>query len=54
LTKFVFALEDKGFVNIETMEILLRKILVRRGKTRPEQRMPCHTGWLVFATKVFP
>ncbi len=52
LTKTVFALEEKGFINIETMEILLRKILVRRGKTRPEQRMPSHTGWLVFATKI--
>jgi len=54
LTRTVFTLEEKGFINIETMEILLRRILVRRGKTRPEQRMPSHTGWLVFATKVFP
>lgn len=52
LTKTVFTLEKKGFVNIETMEILLRRILVREGKTRPEQRMPSHTGWLVFATKI--
>jgi len=52
LTKTVFTLEDKKFINIETMEILLRRILVRRGKTRPEQRMPSHTGWLVFATKI--
>ena len=54
LTRTVFTLEEKGFINIETMEILLRKILVRRGKTRPEQRMPSHTGWLVFATKIYP
>lgn len=54
LTKTVFTLEEKGFTNIESMEILLRKILVRRGKTRPEQRMPCHTGWLVFASKIIP
>jgi len=52
LTKTVFTLEEKGFINIETMEILLRRLLVRRGKTRPEQRMPSHTGYLVFATKV--
>ena len=52
LTRTVFTLEEKGFINIETMEILVRKILVRRGKTRPEQRMPSHTGWLVFATKI--
>jgi len=51
LTKTVFTLEDKDFINIETVEILVRKILVRRGKTRPEQRMPSHTGFLVFATK---
>ena len=51
LTKTVFTLEDFGFINIETVEILVRKILVRRGKTRPEQRMPSHTGWLIFATK---
>lgn len=54
LTKTVFSLEEKGFVNIETMEVLVRKILVRRGKTRPEQRMPSHTGWLVFGTKTLP
>jgi len=52
LTRTVFTLEEKGFINIETMEILVRRILVRRGKTRPEQRMPSHTGWLVFATKI--
>lgn len=53
LTQTVFTLEEKGFINIETMEVLLRRILVRRGKTRPEQKMPSHTGWLVFATKIF-
>lgn len=52
LTKTVFSLEEKGFINIESMEIFLRRILVRRGKTRPEQRMPSHTGYIVFATKV--
>lgn len=53
LTKMVFTLEEKGFTNIESLEMFVRKILVRRGKTRPEQRMPSHTGWLVFATKIF-
>jgi tRNA (adenine57-N1/adenine58-N1)-methyltransferase len=52
LTRTVFTLEEKGFINIETVEVLVRRILVRRGKTRPEQRMPSHTGWLVFATKI--
>ncbi|MBN3040713.1 MAG: tRNA (adenine-N1)-methyltransferase [Candidatus Omnitrophica bacterium] len=52
LSRTVFSLEEKGFINIESMEVLVRKILVRKGKTRPEQRMPSHTGWLVFATKI--
>ncbi len=51
LTQTVFTLEDMGYVRIETIEILTRRILVRRGKTRPEQRIPSHTGFLVFATK---
>ncbi|MFH1772152.1 MAG: tRNA (adenine-N1)-methyltransferase [Candidatus Omnitrophota bacterium] len=54
LTRMVFTLEEKGFVNIESMEVFVRKILVRRGKTRPEQRIPSHTGFLVFATKTLP
>ncbi|MBP7087926.1 MAG: tRNA (adenine-N1)-methyltransferase [Candidatus Omnitrophica bacterium] len=52
LTKTVFTLEEKKFINIESMEIHLRRILVRKGKTRPEQRMPSHTGWIIFATKI--
>lgn len=52
LTKTVFSLEERGFVNIESLEVFTRKILVRRGKTRPEQRIPSHTGWLVFASKI--
>jgi len=52
LTRTVFTLEEKGFIDIETVEVQVRRILVRRGKTRPEQHMPCHTGWLVFATKI--
>jgi len=52
LTRAVFTMEETGFINIETLEIQVRKILVRRGKTRPEQHMPCHTGFLVFGTKI--
>ena len=51
LTRTVFSMEEKEFINIETLEVLVRKILVRREKTRPEQRMPSHTGFLVFASK---
>lgn len=52
LTRTGFTMEDNGFVEIQSMEVLLRRILVRRGKTRPEQRMPSHTGWLIFGTKI--
>ncbi|PIQ87331.1 MAG: hypothetical protein COV74_01180 [Candidatus Omnitrophica bacterium CG11_big_fil_rev_8_21_14_0_20_45_26] len=40
-----------GFVMIEAQEILVRGILARPGKTRPEQRMVSHTEFLLFAVK---
>jgi len=43
------ALGEAGFVLIEAQEVLVRKILVRPGKTRPEQRMVSHTEFLLFA-----
>jgi len=49
--KMVTALEQEGFVLIETVEVLLRHILVRSGKTRPFERMVSHTGFLTFARK---
>ncbi len=49
--KFVFALQDEGFVNIKTVECLVRKILVRKNMTRPEQLMHSHTGFIILATK---
>lgn len=52
LTTTVFCLEENGFTNIETLEVLVRRILVRRGKTRPEQQMPSHTGFIVIASKI--
>jgi tRNA (adenine57-N1/adenine58-N1)-methyltransferase catalytic subunit len=45
------ALDAAGFVMIETVELLLRHILARRGKTRPFERMISHTGFLTFARK---
>ena len=49
--KMVAALEQAGFVMIETIEVLLRHILARTGKTRPFERMIGHTGFLTFARK---
>lgn len=46
------ALERGGFAMIETVEILVRSILARRGKTRPAHRMIGHTQLLVSAVKI--
>lgn len=48
------ALERGGFAMIETVEILVRSILARRGKTRPAHRMIGHTQLLVSAVKIQP
>jgi len=53
LTRTVYTMEDVGFIDIETVETSVRHILVRRNKTRPEQSIPSHTGFLVFGTKIF-
>ena len=51
IEKMSEALEKGGFVMIEAMEILVRGILARPGKTRPEQRMIAHTEFILFAVK---
>lgn len=45
------AMQEGGFIAIEALEILLRNILARRGKTRPVQRMVAHTEFLLFGVK---
>jgi len=45
------AFQKAGFTMIEAMEILVRGILARPGKTRPEQRMIGHTEFILFAVK---
>jgi tRNA (adenine57-N1/adenine58-N1)-methyltransferase len=52
LIKSVLSLRKYNFTNIETLECFTRRILVREGKTRPEQRIPSHTGFIVFASKI--
>ncbi|MBI1977471.1 MAG: tRNA (adenine-N1)-methyltransferase [Candidatus Omnitrophica bacterium] len=51
IEKAAEAFERAGFVQIEAMEIFVRGILARSGKTRPEQRMVGHTEFLLFALK---
>jgi len=47
----VEALEEFGFVDIETVEYISRRIKVKRGETRPETLMIGHTGYLTHARK---
>ncbi|WXG43377.1 MAG: tRNA (adenine-N1)-methyltransferase [Promethearchaeati archaeon SRVP18_Atabeyarchaeia-1] len=50
--KTVLALKESLFEDIQTYECLVRKILVREGKTRPETFMVGHTGYITFARKL--
>lgn len=49
--KTVEALQENNFINIETVECLLRGMQVERGKTRPQTLMTAHTGYITFARK---
>lgn len=40
------------FARIRTYEVILRPILVREGRTRPQDRIVGHTGYITFAQKV--
>jgi len=42
----------EGYVDIDTVECLVRSIRVEKGKTRPRTLMIGHTGYLTFARKV--
>lgn len=50
--KTVSALHNHGFVEIETVECLIRGMRVQEGKTRPMTRMIGHTGYITFARKI--
>lgn len=51
VVKTTEALEENGFVAIETIECLIRRMQVARGKTRPETLMTAHTGYITCARK---
>ncbi|MBS7644743.1 MAG: tRNA (adenine-N1)-methyltransferase [Candidatus Bathyarchaeia archaeon] len=40
-----------GFIDISTMETMVRELKVEEGATRPSSRMIGHTGYLTFARK---
>ena len=49
------AIEMKGhFCDIESVEIMLRHMEAREGKTRPSMRMIGHTCYLISGRKIFP
>jgi len=51
IIKTVETLKENGFVDIETVECLMRGMQVEKGKTRPQTLMTAHTGYITFARK---
>ncbi|MBA7634857.1 hypothetical protein ES703_42455 [subsurface metagenome] len=49
--KTVVALEGEEFYDINTFELIKRKIQVKENATRPEVRMIGHSGYLTFGRK---
>jgi tRNA (adenine57-N1/adenine58-N1)-methyltransferase catalytic subunit len=46
--KLVAKMKEEGFVNVETIEVLLRHLEARVGMTRPSNVMVGHTAYLTF------
>ncbi len=53
VVKSVEALQQNGFVDIQTVECLMRGMQIERGKTRPHTLMTAHTGYITFSRKAF-
>ncbi len=51
VVRTVEALKDVDFVNIETVECMMRGMQIERGKTRPQTLMTAHTGYITFGRK---
>ncbi len=51
IEKTVGAMKRSQFLDVETIECLLREIRVEKGKTRPVTFMIGHTGYITFARK---
>lgn len=52
IEKTATELKKGGFVDVESIELLIRVMEAREGMTRPSMRMIGHTTYLVFARKV--
>ena len=50
--KTVSALRERPFVEVETIELMLRRITVAENKTRPQTVMIGHSGYITSARKV--
>jgi tRNA (adenine57-N1/adenine58-N1)-methyltransferase len=51
VVKAVEALNENGFVDVDTVECMMRGMQVERGKTRPHTLMTGHTGYITYARK---
>lgn len=51
VVKMSEALIEHSFIDITTIECLMREMQVHRGKTRPQTLMVGHTGYITFARK---
>lgn len=52
VVKTVNALNEYGFIDVETVECISRRFKVKEGETRPETLMVGHTGYITHARKV--
>ena len=50
--KTVYEIEKYPFIDIETVELILRKITVAENRTRPETLMIGHSGYLTITRKI--
>ncbi|UCD00462.1 MAG: tRNA (adenine-N1)-methyltransferase [Promethearchaeota archaeon] len=50
--KTVLSMRENDFIEINTYELIKRKIQVKEKATRPEVRMIGHTGYLTFGKKI--
>jgi len=51
VVKTVEAMKENEFVDVQTVECIMRRMQTERGKTRPETLMTGHTGYITFARK---
>lgn len=53
VSQCLLEIEKYPFIDVEVVEILLRHYKTNPERLRPEDRMVAHTGYLIFAKKVF-